>query len=109
MPCLLPSAESSTAAMIQSTDPSVAVPLDYPVEPGRILVAPFSELDPEISQLIGAELAWQGTTLDLVASQSAPPQADLQAQGSILTAKYADGYPGRRDHDSCESVDGIGQ
>ena len=49
----------------------------------------------------------QRCTLDLVASESVPPRAVLEAQGSVLTAKYADGYPGDREYDTCEWVDEI--
>lgn len=66
---------------------------------------PLSALDPEIAGLIAGELERQRHTLDLVASESVPPRAVLEAQGSILTAKYADGFPGRRDYDTCEWVD----
>ncbi|MHB8244419.1 MAG: serine hydroxymethyltransferase [Acidimicrobiales bacterium] len=70
---------------------------------------PLEQLDPEIHGLIAGELARQRTTLDLVASESVPPRAVLEAQGSVLTAKYADGYPGARDYDTCGFVDEIEQ
>lgn len=72
-----------------------------------VLERSLEEIDPEISQLIGRELERQRTTLDLVASESVPPRAVLEAQGSILSAKYADGFPGRRDYDLCGVVDEI--
>jgi len=53
------------------------------------------------------ELARQRSMLDLVASESVPPRAVLEAQGSVLSAKYADGYPKRRDYDSCGWIDEI--
>ncbi len=68
---------------------------------------PLDEVDPELAGMIRGELRRQRTTLDLVASESVPPRAVLEAQGSILTAKYADGFPGRRDYDTCEWVDEI--
>ena len=68
---------------------------------------PLGEVDPELAELIGGELRRQRTTLDLVASESVPPRAVLEAQGSVLTAKYADGFPGHRDYDTCEWVDAI--
>jgi len=74
-------------------------------------VSPFEAtleaLDPEVSVAIKGELARQRSTLDLVASESVPPRAVLEAQGSILTTKYADGYPGRRDYDTCDWIDEI--
>ena len=69
--------------------------------------ASLSDLDPEVSAAIGSELERQRSTLDLVASESVPPRAVLEAQGSVLTAKYADGYPQRRDYDTCEWIDEI--
>ena len=69
--------------------------------------SPLEEIDPEIAAALQAELGRQRSTLDLVASESVPPRSVLEAQGSILTAKYADGYPGRRDYDTCEWVDEI--
>ncbi len=73
----------------------------------ELLGTSLAELDPELSALVAGELARQRGTLDLVASESVPPRAVLEAQGSILTAKYADGYPGRRDYDTCGWVDEI--
>lgn len=70
---------------------------------------PLAEADPEIAALVESELARQRATLDLVASENVPPRAVLEAQGSILTAKYADGYPGRRTYDTCEVIDEIEQ
>ena len=69
--------------------------------------ASLADIDPEISAAIDSELARQRSTLDLVASESVPPRAVLEAQGSILTAKYADGYPGQRTYDTCEWIDEI--
>src|SRR5271167_2456058 len=69
--------------------------------------ATLEDLDPEVSAAVGKELARQRTTIDLVASESVPARAVLEAQGSILTTKYADGYPGRRDYDTCEWIDEI--
>lgn len=68
---------------------------------------PLEDVDPEVSEAIEGELARQRRTLDLVASESVPPLAVLEAQGSILTTKYADGYPGHRDYDTCEWIDQI--
>ncbi|MGD0081677.1 MAG: serine hydroxymethyltransferase [Acidimicrobiales bacterium] len=84
-------------------DPAV----DLVVDAARIFDSPLAELDPEIAELISGELARQRATLDLVASESVPPRAVLETQGSILTAKYADGYPGHREYDTCDWVDEI--
>lgn len=72
-----------------------------------LLDLPLRDADPELADLLDAELGRQRSTLDLVASESIPPRAILEAQGSVLTAKYADGYPGRRDYDTCEWIDEI--
>jgi len=69
--------------------------------------ATLAEVDPEIADAVAGELARQRATLDLVASESVPPRAVLEAQGTILTAKYADGYPGARDYDTCEWADEV--
>jgi len=79
-------------------------PIDDPVQ---VFAGSLADVDPELAGLIGGELARQRSTLDLVASESVPPRAVLEAQGSILTAKYADGYPARRDYDTCEVIDAI--
>lgn len=71
------------------------------------LGAPLAELDPELSRLLAAELARQRATLDMVASENLVPEALLELQGSLLTNKYADGYPGRREYDGCEVVDEV--
>jgi glycine hydroxymethyltransferase len=67
----------------------------------------LEDIDPEVSAAIAGELARQRATLDLVASESVPPRAVLEAQGSILTTKYADGFPAKRDYDTCEWIDEI--
>ncbi len=67
----------------------------------------LQEVDPEIHDLVGRELDRQRATLDMVASQNLAPRSVLEAQGSILTNKYADGYPGHRDYDGCEWVDEV--
>lgn len=71
--------------------------------------APLSELDPEIEALIGKELARQQSTLEMIASENFVPQSVLECQGSVLTNKYAEGYPGRRYYGGCEHVDVIEQ
>jgi len=70
-----------------------------------ILDQNISELDPEIAAVLDAELARQQSTLEMIASENFVPRAVLQAQGSVLTNKYAEGYPGRRYYGGCEQVD----
>ena len=57
---------------------------------------PLDQLDPEVAQAIAGELGRQRDTLEMIASENFVPRAVLQAQGSVLTNKYAEGYPGRR-------------
>ena len=63
------------------------------------------DVDPEIAQVLGDELRRQQSTLELIASENFAPQAVLDCQGSVLTNKYAEGYPGRRYYGGCEHVD----
>ena len=66
---------------------------------------PLGELDPEVAQAIAGELGRQRDTLEMIASENFVPRAVLQAQGSVLTNKYAEGYPGRRYYGGCEFAD----
>ena len=65
----------------------------------------LAEFDPEIAAAIDAELNRQQTTLEMIASENFAPVASLEAQGSVLTNKYAEGYPGKRYYGGCEFVD----
>ncbi len=69
----------------------------------------ISEADPAIARLIGAELDRQSDTLEMIASENFTSQAVLQAVGSVLTNKYAEGLPGRRYYGGCEVVDEVEQ
>jgi glycine hydroxymethyltransferase len=73
--------------------------------PDSTFNTPLSELDPEIAAVLDGELARQRDTLEMIASENFVPRAVLQAQGSVLTNKYAEGYPGRRYYGGCEQVD----
>ena len=66
---------------------------------------PVGEVDPEIAQVLEDEARRQETTLEMIASENFAPQAILECQGSVLTNKYAEGYPGRRYYGGCEHVD----
>ena len=68
---------------------------------------PISTVDPEVAAAIEAELSRQRDTLEMIASENFVPRAVLQAQGSVLTNKYAEGYPGRRYYGGCEEVDKV--
>ena len=65
----------------------------------------LAQLDPEIQAVLDSELERQRGTLEMIASENFVPRAVLQAQGSVLTNKYAEGYPGRRYYGGCEFVD----
>ncbi|MBF6521378.1 serine hydroxymethyltransferase [Nocardia farcinica] len=65
----------------------------------------LGELDPELAAAMAGELARERDTLEMIASENFVPRAVLQAQGSVLTNKYAEGYPGRRYYGGCENVD----
>ncbi len=69
------------------------------------LDAELSVLDPEIAAKIDAELTRQRDGLEMIASENHTARAVMQAQGSVLTNKYAEGYPGKRYYGGCEHVD----
>ncbi|MEP6562227.1 MAG: serine hydroxymethyltransferase, partial [Nakamurella sp.] len=71
------------------------------------LNAPLEIADPEVAEYIGRELRRQQNTLEMIASENFAPVSAMQAQGSVLTNKYAEGYPGRRYYGGCENVDVI--
>ncbi|MEI6363747.1 MAG: serine hydroxymethyltransferase [Actinomycetes bacterium] len=69
----------------------------------------LADVDPEVFEAIRAELGRQQHTLEMIASENLAPVAVMEAQGSVLTNKYAEGYPGRRYYGGCEHVDIIEQ
>src|SRR5690349_16915149 len=79
------------------------------VTAARLLDAQLGQFDPDVAAAIDAELARQRGTLEMIASENFAPLAVMQAQGSVLTNKYAEGYPGRRYYGGCEHVDVIEQ
>jgi glycine hydroxymethyltransferase len=76
---------------------------------GSILDRDLGDLDPEVAAAVAAELRRQQSTLEMIASENFAPTAVLQAQGSVHTNTYAEGYPGRRDYRACEHVDVVEQ
>src|SRR5690348_12759609 len=66
---------------------------------------PVEEVDPELAEALRGELERQQGTLEMIASENFVPRAVLECQGSVLTNKYAEGYPGRRYYGGCEWVD----
>ena len=67
--------------------------------------ASLADIDPQIAEVLDLELGRQRSTLEMIASENFVPRAVLQAQGSVLTNKYAEGYPGKRYYGGCEHVD----
>ena len=70
-----------------------------------IFNSPLAEVDPEIAEVLELELGRQRDYLEMIASENFVPVSVLQSQGSVLTNKYAEGYPGRRYYGGCEYVD----
>ena len=67
--------------------------------------ASLADIDPQIAEVLDLELGRQRSTLEMIASENFVPRAVLEAQGSVLTNKYAEGYPGKRYYGGCEYVD----
>ena len=70
-----------------------------------LLDAKLADVDPEVAAALDGELARQRGTLEMIASENFVPVSVLEAAGSVLTNKYAEGYPGRRYYGGCEQVD----
>ena len=70
---------------------------------------PLAEVDPQIAEAVALELERQQDTLELIASENFVPRAVLECQGSVLTNKYAEGYPGARYYGGCEYIDVVEQ
>ena len=75
----------------------------------NLLNQQLSEIDPDVAAALDAELRRQESTLEMIASENFAPLAVMQAQGSVATNKYAEGYPGRRYYGGCEHVDVVEQ
>jgi glycine hydroxymethyltransferase len=73
--------------------------------PNDFFDRPLAEVDPEVAAALDAEVDRQRNTLEMIASENFVPRAVLECQGSVLTNKYAEGYPGRRYYGGCEHVD----
>ncbi len=95
--------------MLQNDDAAVLPPPMSQQRPAairdRFFAAPLAETDPDLAAAIGAELARQQDGIELIASENMVSAAALEAQGSVLTNKYAEGYPGRRYYGGCVYVD----
>ena len=77
--------------------------------PGDYFTRPLADVDPQIAEAIALELERQQDTLELIASENFVPRAVLECQGSVLTNKYAEGYPGARYYGGCEHIDVVEQ
>ncbi|MAO80464.1 MAG: serine hydroxymethyltransferase [Nocardioides sp.] len=86
---------------------TAALPTDFPSRAPEELSTPLAQLDPEIAGFIDAELGRQREGLEMIASENHTATAVMEAQGSVLTNKYAEGYPGRRYYGGCEFVDEV--
>ena len=73
------------------------------------LMDTLAKTDPELKKAIDSELSRQRNKLELIASENIVSRAVMEAQGSVLTNKYAEGYPGKRYYGGCECVDVIEQ
>ncbi len=76
-----------------------------PTPTQAIMNAPLAQIDPEIAAVLDRELGRQRDYLEMIASENFVPRSVLQSQGSVLTNKYAEGYPGKRYYGGCEEVD----
>jgi glycine hydroxymethyltransferase len=84
---------------------STAESRDPKHQAGELFNGELAERDPEIADAIRKELGRQRTEIELIASENIVSRAVLEAQGSVLTNKYAEGYPGRRYYGGCQFVD----
>jgi glycine hydroxymethyltransferase len=84
---------------------AVATPADGRIRSNSFFSAPLSAADPEIARSIELELGRQRDEIELIASENIVSRAVLEAQGSVMTNKYAEGYPGRRYYGGCQFVD----
>jgi len=73
--------------------------------PADFFDRPLADVDPEVADALQDELVRQQRTLEMIASENFVPRAILETQGSVLTNKYAEGYPGKRYYGGCEHVD----
>ena len=71
------------------------------------MIGPYTEVDSEVQAALDGELERQRTSIELIASENFVSPAVLAAQGSVLTNKYAEGYPGKRYYGGCEQVDKV--
>jgi glycine hydroxymethyltransferase len=85
------------------------MPITSAPDHAAVLGRSLADTDPAVHAQVVAELRRQDRTLEMIASENFAPQAVMEAQGSVLTNKYAEGYPGRRYYGGCEHVDVVEQ
>jgi glycine hydroxymethyltransferase len=85
------------------------MPITAAPDHAAVLTRSLADTDAEVHAQVVAELRRQDRTLEMIASENFAPQAVMEAQGSVLTNKYAEGYPGRRYYGGCEHVDVVEQ
>ena len=90
---------------LKDLDMAVTDAVTNPGGPDTFFTAPLGEADPEVAEAIRLELGRQRDEIELIASENIVSRAVLEAQGSVLTNKYAEGYPGRRYYGGCQFVD----
>jgi glycine hydroxymethyltransferase len=85
------------------------IEFDFPISTPMTnpMARPLAEADPDIYRLIQKEADRQNSQIELIASENFTSEAILEATGSVLTNKYAEGYPGKRYYGGCEFVDQI--
>jgi glycine hydroxymethyltransferase len=109
VPATVPSAPPLAPSDARAAAPSDAranAPSDLsPAGSVAVTNRPLAEVDPELAEVIASEVARQRDTLEMIASENFAPRAVLEAQGTVLTNKYAEGYPGKRYYGGCEFVD----
>src|SRR6266851_8225999 len=84
---------------------SMTNPSPAPANEASLFTASLAESDPEIAEVVRRELGRQRDEIELIASENIVSAAVLEAQGSVLTNKYAEGYPGKRYYGGCQFVD----
>jgi glycine hydroxymethyltransferase len=84
---------------------AIAFPSRTSTSASAFFSAPLSETDPDLARVLGRELVRQRDEIELIASENYVSQAVIEAVGSVLTNKYAEGYPGRRYYGGCQEVD----
>src|SRR5262245_51280839 len=98
-------AHPQKAARTTMTEPSPAPLSPAASDVARLFTATLAEGDPEVARAVGEELGRQRDEIELIASENIVSRAVLEAQGSVLTNKYAEGLPGRRYYGGCQYVD----